>query len=142
MKKYSTGEYISVVAVALTLIWIGIFKFAPKEAMAIKPLVENHFAMSWLYSVLSLQMVSNLIGVAEILVAVGLLFALRFQKVGKYAGIASMVIFITTLSFLFTTPKMWRWVDGVLTTDFFILKDLAFLGISYMVWERSEGVRE
>ena len=138
MKKYSTGEYISVIAVAITLIWIGIFKFAPKEAMAIKPLVENHFAMSWLYSVLSLQMVSNLIGVAEILVAVGLLFALRFQKVGKYAGIASMVIFLTTLSFLFTTPNMWRWIDGVLTTDFFILKDLAFLGISYMVWERSE----
>lgn len=138
MKKYTVGESISIVAVSLTLLWIGIFKFAPKEAMAIKPLVENHFAMSWLYSVLSLQMVSNLIGVAEILVAVGLLFALRFQKVGKYAGIASMVIFITTLSFLFTTPKMWRWVDGVLTTDFFILKDLAFLGISYMVWERSE----
>ncbi|TAE13103.1 MAG: DUF417 family protein [Bacteroidetes bacterium] len=140
MKKYSVGESISIVAVSLTLLWIGIFKFAPKEAMAIKPLVENHFAMSWLYSVLSLQMVSNLIGIAEILVAVGLLFALRFQKVGKYAGIASMVIFITTLSFLFTTPKMWNWVDGIPITDFFILKDLAFLGISYMVWEKSTSV--
>jgi uncharacterized membrane protein YkgB len=142
MTKYSVGESISIVAVSVTLLWIGVFKFAPKEAMAIKPLVENHFAMSWLYGVLSVQMVSNLIGIAEILVGIGLLLALRLPAVGKFAGLASMVIFITTLSFLFTTPKMWNWVDGILITDFFILKDLAFLGISYMVWERSGGVNE
>jgi uncharacterized membrane protein YkgB len=141
MKKYSVGEIIAIFATSLTLIWIGVFKFAPKEAMAIKPLVENHFAMSWLYSLFSVQMVSNLIGVFEILVGVGLLVALRLPTVGKVASLASLLIFMTTISFLFTTPKMWNWVEGVLITDFFILKDLAFIGISYMVWEKSKVVK-
>jgi uncharacterized membrane protein YkgB len=38
-----TGYYISLFGAALILLWIGIFKFTPTEAAAIKPLVENHF---------------------------------------------------------------------------------------------------
>lgn len=41
-RNFLTGYYISLYGVALVLLWIGIFKFTPTEAAAIKPLVENH----------------------------------------------------------------------------------------------------
>jgi uncharacterized membrane protein YkgB len=138
MKK--TGYWLSVIATAVVLIWIGLFKFTPTEAKAIKPLVENHFAMAWLYKILSQQGVSNLIGVAEIMVGIGLLLSAKFRIVGKYAALGSIVIFATTISFLFTTPDTWRMIDGFPITDFFIIKDLAFLGISIMVWEENKEI--
>jgi uncharacterized membrane protein YkgB len=136
MKK--AGYWLSVTAVAVVLIWIGLFKFTPTEAKAIQPLVENHMAMAWLYQVLSVQGVSNLIGIAEIITGVGLLLSAKSSIIGRYSGLASAVIFTTTLSFLLTTPGVWRMVDGFPITDFFILKDLAFLGISVMVWQENQ----
>ena len=41
--------------------------------------------------------------------------------------------FIMTLSFLITTPGIWRIVDGIPVTDFFILKDLPLLGFGIML---------
>jgi len=43
------------------------------------------------------------------------------------------VTFMVTLSYLFTTPGMWKVVDGVPVTDFFILKDLMLLGFGLMI---------
>ncbi|MGH9970235.1 MAG: DUF417 family protein [Pyrinomonadaceae bacterium] len=135
-KHFTIGYTIGVVGVAVTLIWIGSFKFTPTEAAAIKPLVENHFGMSWLYKILSDRAVSNLIGTIEIIVATALLLSLKFNHLGKYAGIASTVIFATTLSFLITTPGIWKLVDGFPITQFFLLKDIPFLAISVMVWAK------
>lgn len=128
-----TGYIMGVIGVALALIWIGIFKFTPTEAKAIEPLVSNHFAMSWMYGFLSVQTVSIIIGVVEIIVGLGLLASFFNREIGKYAGIFSSVIFLATLSFLLTTPNTWKTVDGVITTNFFLLKDICFLGISLMV---------
>lgn len=133
-----TGYFIGVVGTSLVLIWIGLFKFTPTEAEAIKPLVEHHFLMRWMYSVFSVQGVSNVIGILEILVGVGLVLSYTSKTIGKYAGIGATVIFLVTLSFLFTTPGVWKTVDGFPVTDFFIVKDLAFLGVALMVWGTSK----
>lgn len=136
MKKNSvnkTAYIIGVLGVVINLLWIGLFKFTAFEAAGIKSLVENHFAMSWLYSILSVQAVSNVIGIVEIIVALGLLLSLKYNWLGKYAGIGAALIFITTLSFLFTTPGTWKTIDGFPVTDFFILKDITLLSISLMV---------
>lgn len=109
---------IGIAGLAIPLLWIGIFKFTPTEAATIKPLVENHFAMGWLYHFCSVQMVSNVIGASEIAVGIGLILSFWTKKIGKYAGIASTIIFLTTISFLFTTPGEWRTVDGIPVTDF------------------------
>jgi uncharacterized membrane protein YkgB len=50
---YKIGYYISLFGASLILLWIGIFKFTPTEAAAIKPLVENHFLTSVVYDVMS-----------------------------------------------------------------------------------------
>ncbi|RXM53857.1 MULTISPECIES: DUF417 family protein [unclassified Chryseobacterium] len=130
---YTLGYYISLFGAALILLWIGIFKFTPTEASAIKPLVENHFLTFFVYKVMSVQTVSNLIGVIEIIIALLLIFSAKFAVLKRYAGIGMIVTFLVTLSYLFTTPGMWKVVDGVPVTDFFILKDLMLLGFGLMI---------
>ncbi len=140
MKKIdfqSLGYSVSVIGVAMVLLWIGIFKFTPTEAKAIEPLVANSFLMSWLYKITSVQGVSILIGTVEIITAVCLLLHFFWKKAGILGGVLSVLTFLATLSFLFTTPGVFKTVDGVPITEFFILKDVMALGISLMVLGRS-----
>lgn len=131
------GYRIAVWGVALVLLWIGIFKFTPTEAKAIEPLVNNSFLMSWLYKILSLQGVSNLIGAVEIITALCLLLHFVWKKAGIIGGVLSALTFLATISFLFTTPNVFSTIDGVPITEFFILKDVMALGISIMVLGKS-----
>lgn len=135
---YKSGYYISLFGAALILLWIGIFKFTPTEAAAIKPLVENHFLTFFVYKIASVQTVSNAIGVIEIIIAVLLMFSVKFASLKKYAGIGMIVTFLVTLSYLFTTPGIWKIVDGVPVTDFFILKDLMLLGFGLMIVQNNK----
>lgn len=84
-----------------------------------------------------MQGVSNLIGISEIIIAIGLIVSFWNVKIGKIAGIASTIIFITTLSFLATTPGIWKIVDGFPVTEFFLVKDIPFLAISLLVWGKN-----
>ncbi|WP_299178403.1 DUF417 family protein [uncultured Chryseobacterium sp.] len=131
----SFGYYLSLFGAALILLWIGIFKFTPTEAAAIKPLVENHFLTSFVYDVMSVQAVSNTIGVIEIIIALLLIFSVKFAFLRRYAGIGMIITFLVTLSYLFTTPGIWKVVDGIPVTDFFILKDLMLLGFGWMIFQ-------
>ena len=131
------GYTLGVLGVALVLVWIGVYKFTPTEAALIKPLVDNHPLMGWLYTILSVQMVSNLIGATEIIVAAGLLIGLFKPKIAYYSGIAAAIIFLATLSFLITTPNTWKVSDGILVSNFFLVKDILFLAIAISVVERN-----
>jgi len=132
----TVGTSILRYGVAFLLLAIGALKFFAFEAKAIQPLVSHSPFMSWLYAVLSVQGVSNLIGTAEI--ATGLLIVTRrisptLSAIGSGIGV---VIFSTTLSFLFTTP-------GGLSPQGpafgFLVKDLVLLGAS--VYTAGEALR-
>ncbi|KIC64401.1 membrane protein [Chryseobacterium taiwanense] len=127
------GYYVSLFGAALILFWIGIFKFTPTEAEGIKSLVENHFFTFFVYDIVSVQTVSNAIGTIEIIIALLLVFSVKFASLRKYAAIGMIVTFLITLSYVFTTPGIWKIVDGVPVTDFFILKDLMLLGFGLMI---------
>ncbi|WP_045384966.1 DUF417 family protein [Vibrio rotiferianus] len=137
VSERNIGYSLGALGVALVLAWIGIYKFTPTEADLIKPLVENHPAMGWLYSVISVQAVSNLIGAVEIIVAIGLVVGLKNRKVGFFSGVFATVIFLSTLSFLITTPNTWKVSDGIIITNFFLVKDILFLAISISVIEKN-----
>ncbi|GAK17336.1 membrane protein [Vibrio sp. JCM 19053] len=98
--------------------------------------------MSWLYDVMSVQAVSNIIGATEIIVAIGLIVGLKNTRVAYFSGIAAAIIFLATLSFLITTPNTWKVSDGVLVTNFFLVKDILFLAIAISVIERNKPNRE
>jgi reactive chlorine resistance protein C len=132
-KISKTGFYLALYGTVIVLVWIGIFKFTPTEAKAIKPLVENSPLMSWLYLIGNEQQVSNFIGIFEIITA-ALLATFPFsKKLSLVGGVLNTVIFLSTLSFMFTTPNSFNVIDGILLPDAFILKDLAFLGVGLMV---------
>ena len=110
---------------------IGGMKFTAYEAAGIAPLEIHSPLMSWAYYLLGERNLSNLLGVIEI--ALGLGIALR-QVRPRISGIASLVsvgMFLTTLTFLFTTPG-WEPTLGFpgisALPGQFLLKDIVLLG--------------
>ena len=118
-------------SLVLILGWIGLFKFTPTEATGIQPLFAHSPLFAWVYNLLSVRAVSDLVGSAEILVAV--LLALRpvALRLSYFGSLGAVVIFLTTVSFLFTTPGAFVVVDGLWVpggTGAFLIKDLTLLG--------------
>src|SRR5258707_12972042 len=69
------GILVSRYGLVVVLLLIGVLKFTPEEAAGIQPLVAHSPLMSWMYGLLSVQGVSNVIGAIEI--AIATLMALR-----------------------------------------------------------------
>jgi uncharacterized membrane protein YkgB len=137
-----SGYALGVISVIIVLFWIGLLKFTPSEAMAIKGYVSHSFLMSWLYSITSVQGVSNIIGIYEIVTAILLAGSFWSSKVREIAGYLTVIIFLTTLSFLITTPGVWKFSDGIIVTDFFVIKDIAFLAIALQVIGNSKNTKK
>lgn len=129
---------------AAILIYYGAFKFHPLEAEAVRPLVAESPLMGWMYTLLSVQGVSNVIGITEFVVAALLLARPWSPRAGVLGGIGAIVIFVTTLSFLVTTPGAWAAVPGWPVpmpgaAGSFLIKDLFLLGAA--VWITGESLR-
>jgi len=134
------GMHVSRYGLVVTLLLIGALKFTAGEAQGIQPLVASSPLMFWLYKVLSLQAVSNLIGVIEIVVA-GLIalrpFSARLSFIGSMGAI---VTFLLTVSFLLSTPGAMQFSHGFLLlgdAGQFLIKDLVLLGAS--IWTAAEA---
>jgi reactive chlorine resistance protein C len=130
----SIGLHITRYGLVIVLLWIGGMKFTAYEAESIKPLVANSPLMSWAYRVMSVGGVSAMLGVVE--VAIGILIAVRpVWPLGSAAGSALAAgMFLTTLSFLITTPGWEPTLGGFPTLSAlpgqFLLKDIVLLGVS------------
>ena len=117
----------------VVIAWIGALKYTAYEATAIQPLIAHSPLMSWLYNIFSVRALAAVLGTAEIIAAV--LIALRplsarASAVGSAFGI---LLFLSTLSFLFTTPGVTVAPAGgfpVLSVlpGQFLLKDLVLVG--------------
>src|SRR5262245_46623578 len=126
----------------LILLWIGGMKFTAYEAEGIKPLVSNSPLMGWVYGLLSVNAFSALLGVVEI--AIGLLIALRpvWPTVSAVGSGLAVGMFLTTLTFLFTTPGWEPSLGGFPALSAmpgqFVLKDVVLLGAS--LWTAGEAL--
>lgn len=111
--------------------WIGGMKFTAVEAAGIEPLVQTSPLFAWLLTLMSLQTVSNLIGMIELITVIGLMgywFNRTLFRMGLYlAG----TTFILTLSFMITFPGSWATDLGgfpaLARSGHFLLKDLPLL---------------
>ncbi len=99
-----TGDILIRYGLVLVVGWIGAMKFTSYEAHGIQPLVAHSPLLGWMHNFLSVQAFSNLLGIAEIAIAV--LIALRplSAKLSAIGSAAAVLMFLTTLSFLFSTP--------------------------------------
>ncbi len=120
------------------------------EAEAIRPLVENHPLMGWMYVVLSERAVSGIIGITEIAVAVAVATRPWLPRMSFYGSLGAAGIFLVTLSFFVTTPGTLANVGGYplpvpAGPGFMLLKDLLlFAGALSMAAEAgraAEGER-
>ena len=124
------GSTVLRLSLAFLLALFGTFKFFRFEADAIQPLVSHSPLLGWLYALFSVRAASALIGVVEVGAAVALLLAPWRPKLGVLGGLLATGTFLTTLSFLASTP-------GLLAPGNegggFILKDLVLLGAALQV---------
>ena len=125
------------------LLWVGMLKFTAYEAEGIQGLVANSPLMSWAYSVMSVRAFAAVLGVIEI--TLGILIALRpvAPRLSAFGSIGAIVVFLTTMTFLLTTPGVWQPGYGFPCLSpmpgQFIAKDLVFLGAA--LWTAGEALR-
>jgi uncharacterized membrane protein YkgB len=130
----TAGIVVSRYGLVVVFLLIGVLKFTPGEAAGIQPLVAHSPLMSWMYSLLSLQGASNVIGAIEI--ATAALMALRplSPKASFVGSLAAVVTFLLTVSFLFSTPGAAEFKYGFPVlgdAGQFLIKDLVLLGASF-----------
>ena len=122
--------------------WIGLLKFTAYEAEGIRLYVANSPLMSWVYGLLSVREFSGVLGTVE--VSIALLIAARpfLPRASAIGSALAVGMFLTTLSFIVTTPGVWEPSAGGFPAlsgkpGQFLLKDLALLGIS--LWTLGEA---
>jgi uncharacterized membrane protein YkgB len=126
---------------ALIIVWIGALKLAAYEAAAIEGLVANSPLLSWTYAVAGVPAVAAAIGVVEI--AIGGLIAIRSfaPRLSALGSLGAILMFLTTLSFMLTTPGVWQPGYGfpfLSGAGQFLVKDLILLGAA--VWTAGESL--
>lgn len=117
---------------ALVLLWIGGMKFTSYEAHGIMGLEANSPFMRPLLAALGVQGLANLLGVTEVATAI-LLIAGRFSpRIGLIASSVAILMFLTTLTFLVTTPGWEPSLGGFPALSGavgqFLVKDFVLLG--------------
>jgi reactive chlorine resistance protein C len=126
---------------ALIIVWIGALKFAAYEAAAIEGLVANSPLLSWTYGVAGVPAVAAGIGVVEI--AIGGLIAIRSfaPRLSALGSLGAIPMFLTTLSFMLTTPGVWQPDYGfpfLSGAGQFLVKDLILLGAA--IWTAGDSL--
>lgn len=127
----------------IVLGWIGAMKFTGYEAMGIQPLVAHSPLLSWMYDFLSVRSFSTMLGFIEIGTAV--LIAMRpvSPKASAIGGLLAIGLFVTTLSFLFSTPGWEPSLGGFPAISAFpgqfLLKDIVLLGAS--IWVLGDSLK-
>jgi reactive chlorine resistance protein C len=125
-------------SIAMIYAWFGGMKFTDYEAQGLVPLVENSPLLSWFYAVFSVRGFSNFLGILEL--SIGLLIALRavnptFSAAG---GFLSAGLFVTTLSFMISTPGVFVPELGppaiTVVPGQFLLKDVGLLALSFWMF--------
>ncbi|MGC5022775.1 YkgB family protein [Micromonospora sp. DT47] len=131
----SVGFLVLRSALATNILWIGALKFKQYEVENIEPLVTSSPLFSRFREKLGGQKLNRLIGVTEI--TVGSLIAAkplapRASAIGSFGAVG---MFLTTLSFLATTPGTRQEGQGMLSLSLlgqFLLKDTVLLGASLL----------
>lgn len=132
-------------AMVVIFLVFGAQKFTAVEAMGIASLVAHSPLTSWLLS-LGIRDASRAFGTAEL--SFGLLLATGLWREDVLPAIlgaaGSCVTFLTTLSFLLTTPGVFaKDAAPVLSSDgLFLVKDLALLAASVLLMANSLAARE
>lgn len=127
------GAGVTRYGIVFLLLLFGAMKWTAAEAQAIAPLISHSPFFGWLYGVFGLQGTSIVFGVFEIGAAIAIASRPFLPLLSALGSSFCVIMFLTTLSFLFTTP-------GILTSPMggFIMKDIVLLGGAF--WTAGEAL--
>jgi hypothetical protein len=117
-------------------------KLTEYEAKVIQPLIENSPLLSWGYRVWTVRQYTSIIGTVEFLFAT--LIALRHwsAKASAIGSAGAVLMFLTTLSLLFSTPGWEPTLGGFPalsgSVGEFLIKDVVLLGAA--LWSLSDAL--
>ena len=131
----SVGFLVLRSALVTNILWIGALKFKQYEVENDEPLVTSSPLFSRFREKLGAQKLNRLIGVSEI--TVGSLIAARplAPRASAIGSFGAVGMFLTTLSFLATTPGARQEGQGKLSLSQlgqFLLKDTVLLGAALL----------
>ena len=126
------------VSLAIIYAWFGGMKFTAYEAQGLVPLVENSPLVGWFYALLSVRGFSNFLGIVELSIALLIVLRLVNPLFSTLGGLLSSGLFVTTISFMISTP-------GVIVPELgppaitvapgqFLLKDVGLLAVSFWIF--------
>jgi uncharacterized membrane protein YkgB/quercetin dioxygenase-like cupin family protein len=138
------AAYLLRYGLGLVIAWIGLMKFTAYEAAGIQPLVAHSPLMSWVYAIFSERAFSALLGVAEVAIAAMICLRSVSAKVSAIGSGLAAVMFLTTLTFLFSTPGWEPSLGGFPALSAmpgqFLLKDIVLLAAA--LWSLGEALPE
>jgi uncharacterized membrane protein YkgB len=127
---------------AFVIGWIGLMKFTAYEATGIQPLVAHSPFMGWMYHFLTVRQFSDGLGVVEVTVAILIVLRPWSPKASAIGSAMAVLMFLTTLSFLFSTPGWEPSLGGFPALSAgvgqFLLKDVVLLGAA--IWSLGEAL--
>lgn len=126
------GQLVSRYGLVLVLVWIGFGKYVKMEA---RVLIQHSPLMSWVYDVFSVTFVAYALGTMEIVAALLIAVQPLWPRVSAAGSALAVLLFLGTLSFLFTTPGVvMTYAHGVPVLSAlpgqFLLKDLVLIGVA------------
>jgi len=126
----------------IVLAWFGAMKFTHYESQGISHWVANSPFLSWIYNMMSIDAFGRLNGSIELITAALLAVKPWFPKASVVGGIFASLFFVTTLSFMITTPGTGEASAGgfpVLSADGeFLMKDIALIGLA--LWLLADAI--
>jgi uncharacterized membrane protein YkgB len=122
--------------------WIAGMKGTDYEAKGIQPLIAHSPLINWGYSIWTVHHFTMIIGAVELVIAA--LIAVRhwFPEASAVGSAGAVLMFLTTLSFILTTPGWEPSLGGfpALSGDVgeFLIKDLVLLGAA--LWTLTDSL--
>ena len=136
------GGYLIRYGLVVVIAWIGALKFTDSEATRIQQYIKHSPFTSWLDAVFSVQLLSAMLGTVEIIAALLVALSPWLPRLSAVGSAIATLLFINTLSSLFTTPGVGDAAAGgfpaLSPVGQFLIKDVVLLGAS--VWTLGEAL--
>jgi uncharacterized membrane protein YkgB len=126
----------------LVIVWIGAMKATDYEAANIEPLIAHSPLLSWGYRIWTVRQFSVVIGAAELVIAALITLRALSPKACTIGSAGAALMFLTTLTFLLSTPGWEPTLGGFPALSHgvgeFLIKDVVLLGAS--LWSLAESL--
>lgn len=134
---HQLSKYALYYSLVFVLLYIGGMKFTAYEAEGISGLIANSPMLAWTYGIFSHQSLSAVIGITELSIAALIAAGPYNARLSLLGGVLAIGLFLTTLSFLLSTPGIVESGLGfpalTVMPGQFLLKDIVFLAVALYI---------